>query len=107
MVKHLGITLEAQTDLLDEILRTLAQRGKALEINTSGLRQEGGFTMPDFDTVKRFRELGGELLSIGSDAHTVPHLGIGLETAHQMAKQAGFRYLTYFEGRTPKHLLIP
>ena len=106
-ISHLGITLEAQADLLDEILRTLAQRGKALEINTSGLRQEGGFTMPDFDTVKRFRELGGELLSIGSDAHTVPHLGIGLETAHQVAKQAGFRYLTYFEGRTLKHLPIP
>lgn len=103
-IAHLGITLETQKERIDEILRTLIRRGKALEINTSGLRREDGFPMPDFDTIRRFRELGGELLSIGSDAHMVPHLGIGIETACQMAEQAGFQYLTYFEKRIPKQI---
>lgn len=88
-------------DRIDAVLRTLAQQGLALEINTSGLRQKGcGTTHPDLPIVRRFRELGGERITIGADAHRPQDVGAHLEVAASMAREAGFRYLTmYFGGQ--------
>ncbi len=105
-MSHLGVTIDEQAELIDEILRTLVRRGKALEINTSGLRAKDGFTMPDYSIVCRFHKLGGEFLSIGSDAHCAAHLGVGLQTACEMAEKAGFRFLTYFEKRQAQPLAL-
>ncbi len=65
--------LAAAPELLDPILRALVDSGTALEINTSGLRQAPGETYPSPATVARFRELGGERVTIGSDAHRAEH----------------------------------
>lgn len=88
-------------DQIDAILRTLAETGKALEINTSGVRQRpGGITHPNLPIVRRFRELGGEYITIGADAHRPEDVGADLDTAAAIAGQAGFRYLTmYFGGK--------
>ena len=51
------------------IFSELAKKDKGLEINTSGLRQKYGKTFPDFECVRLFRECGGKIISIGSDAH--------------------------------------
>ena len=67
---HLGVDLSRMDDLIDLTLRTLVQNGKALEINTSGLRGPIGETSPTLKYVKRFRELGGEYVTLGSDAHS-------------------------------------
>lgn len=87
-------------DRLDAVLRELAQRGLALEINTAGLRQPGcGITHPDLTIVRRFRELGGERITIGADAHRPADVGAHMETAAALAQEAGFRYLSmYFAG---------
>ncbi len=82
-------------------LKLLSQKGKALEINTSGLFQNYGKIFPPIEYVKMFREYGGELITFGSDAHCVRHLGFGIEKGIELASQAGFKYGCYYEKRKP------
>lgn len=86
-------------DNLDQLLLTMIKHNKALEINTSGLRQPIGRTMPDEQIVKRYRELGGEYVTIGSDAHNAYDVGEGIEEAMQMLKRCGFDKVTFYVSR--------
>ena len=85
---------------------TLAQKHLGLEINTAGLRREIGQTSPTLEYVKLFRELGGEILTFGSDAHCAQDLGAGLETAIDMAKEAGFSYFAFYKKHEPRMLRL-
>lgn len=101
----LAIDLSRLSGVLDEILGTLAARNKALEINVSGLRGPFGRTMPEADLVRRFLELGGQFITIGSDAHRAEHVGANLTDGIEIARNAGFTHITLFEKREP--ILIP
>ena len=98
--QKINVDMKQYSDIVDSILRSLAENGKALEINTSGLRQPLGVTMPDESTVKRFRELGGEFVTVGSDAHKAEQLGAGIEQGIEIAKRCGFNCISLFKGRT-------
>lgn len=100
------IELSRYADIIDEIFKTLIANGKALEINTSGLRQPIGKTMPTEDFVRRFKELGGEYLTLGSDAHFTEHVGAGIDEGYAIAERCGFEYVTYFENRKPVKVKI-
>lgn len=91
--------------VIDSIFRAVIKREKAVELNGSGLRHSPPFTDPDLMLLRRYRQLGGELLSIGSDAHDTRHLAYGTSRLLRIAKDAGFSYLTYFERHQP--VLIP
>ena len=93
-------------DIIAESFRLLAQNGRGIEINTSGLRQGFGDTFPDYKYVKMFRDLGGELISIGSDSHTVQDIGAGCEAGVRTAFEAGFTRLVYFKERKPHFISI-
>ena len=93
-------------DQIDVILRTLAEKGIALEINTSGMRQSIGKTLPDPPLIRRFRELGGELVTIGSDAHFPKDVGRNIEDGVLTAKQAGFHHVAVFYGGKAEMLRI-
>lgn len=88
-------------DRIDCILRRLAEKGLALEINTSGMRDPKLRMMhPDYPIVRRFRELGGELITVGSDAHKPGDVGAHIADALSMAKKAGFAYTAvYWQGK--------
>ena len=101
-----AVDLERYAPAIDEILRVLAGRGKALELNTSGLRQPYGVTLPQGAVLTRFRELGGQYITIGSDAHYNQDLAAGFAQGFALAKAAGFESYAYFEGREPKTLSI-
>ena len=83
------------------ILTTLVQRGKALEINTSGTRRENGFLMPDTRLVRKFRELGGKHITLGSDTHKPDQIAAGLPEGARQALAAGFTEAVYFRNRQP------
>ena len=100
------IELSRYSDITDEIFKVLIANGKALEINTSGLRQPIGKTMPTADYVQRFRQLGGELLTLGSDAHFTEHVGAGIDSGYEIAQSCGFEYVTYFKDRKPVQVKI-
>ncbi len=83
----------------DELLKTMISHGKALEINTSGLRQAMARTMPDVNIIRRYRELGGRLLTFGSDAHDANDCGKGIREAMETAKECGFDRFAFYVNR--------
>lgn len=83
----------------DELLDAIVKNNKVLEINTSGLRQMMGRAMPDERIIKRYKELGGKNVTIGSDAHSAYDVGGGVREGMLLAKKCGFDRLTFFVGR--------
>ena len=89
-------------DVLEPILKFLAEEGKALEINTNTYRERNGYTpVLDIDILKRFRELGGEAVSLGSDAHEPWRITDNFEKYAQIIANCGFKYTVHFKGRKP------
>ncbi len=93
-------------DIIDTILTCLIQKRKGIEVNTSGYRYGLNSPNPQFDIVKRYRELGGEIITIGSDAHTPKDVGIGLNRGIKLIKEAGFSHITSFNKRVPNSIAI-
>lgn len=102
-IKRLGIECDLSDfdDMIDRILRILAENGKALEINTRCLFDSFHTTQPGFNVIKRFHKLGGEFVSYGSDSHTADMIATHFADAAQLAQAAGFACLTYFKKRSP------
>jgi len=98
--------LGVYSEVIDKIFKALIKREKALEINTSGIFKPIGTTLPDINLIKRFKELGGKYITIGSDAHNCENLGQGIEKGIDIAKICGFKYYTIFENRKPKVIEI-
>lgn len=98
--------MSAHEEMIREIFRTIINNGKGIEINTSGLRQPYGKALPDLRWVKLYRELGGEILSLGSDAHCTADLGKNLADGAEIALEAGFNQLCYFKERKPHFIDI-
>lgn len=96
---HTQVSLSTHKELIAEILRTLAQKGKGLEVNTSGLRVCDDY-LPSMEFVRLFRDLGGEIITVGSDAHIPDHVGMHTGQAiHEIA--AIFGYVCTFARRQP------
>lgn len=91
-------------EIIAESFRILARNGKGIEINTSGIRQGFGDTFPSLKYVRLFKDMGGEILSIGSDAHCVEDIGKNISDALETAKAAGFARLCYFKNRKPNFI---
>ena len=89
-------------DVLDEILRTLVLKGKGLELNTGGFKHGLGHPNPAECVLRRYRELGGEIITIGADAHTPEHVAYDFQKVPELLKEAGFRYYTVFKERKPE-----
>lgn len=98
---HRQIQMSRFDDIIDEIFKLLIQNGKAMEINTSGAFKGRKPVLPEEQYLRRYRELGGELLTMGSDAHQPEAIGCGLEQGMRAAYDAGFRRVAYFENRKP------
>ncbi len=93
------LSYDAHREVLDEILLTLAQKGKGLEMNTSGVDRSVGF-LPTIDFFRRFKELGGEIVTVGSDAHRSERVG---QYCPEAAKMLGeiYGYVCTFQDRKP------
>ena len=91
--------LKDHREIVDEILKILVQKGKGMEINTSGVDRCGDF-LPREEFFRRFKELGGEIVTIGSDAHNTQRVGQYAGQACEMMKDL-FGYVCTFEGRKP------
>ena len=93
--------------LFDEILRFLAENGKAIEINTKTYKTYRMRTPQlDRDIFIRFMELGGEAIVLGSDSHDCEQVGYRFEYYAQFVKSLGFRRLAHFENRKLKMVTI-
>lgn len=93
-------------DPVVQIYRKMKERGIALEVNSSGLRQGAGMTFPDRDLLRLYRECGGEIITVGSDAHNKTDIGSGITQVYEMLAELGFRYIAFFTGGKPEFIKI-
>ena len=101
------ITFSRYQDYFIPILKLLAERGKALEINSKTYQNFDGFTPTlDIEILKEFRRLGGENITLGSDCHEPGKLGFDFDRFAAIIKSCGFNYLTYYKEREPIHYKI-
>ncbi|KKM09370.1 hypothetical protein SY88_19065 [Clostridiales bacterium PH28_bin88] len=96
-----GFSAAVYREAIWEILRRAVGQGIGLEINTSGIRQKLKETLPSAEILRWYRELGGDILTFGSDAHRVRDLGADIPVAHQLAARCGFRQFTTFSRGEP------
>lgn len=93
---------EKYRDIFDEILKTLIEKEKGIEVNTGGLKSGMRDLHPCLDVLKRYRELGGEIVTVGSDAHSPENVAAHFQRASDALTACGFRYYAVFEKRTPE-----
>lgn len=90
-------------DVIDPILDKLIDMEKGLEINTGGLRDGLKEPNPCVDVLKRYHELGGEIITIGSDAHEAKNIGYEFARAKDILLECGFKYYSTFEKRVAEY----
>lgn len=88
-------------NLFEEIFRLLTQNGKGIEINTGSLYRGLSFPHPHTDILKMYKAAGGEIITVGSDAHKPEYIGYGFEKAKDLLLAHGFRYYCTFEKQKP------
>ncbi len=86
-------------DYIDEALKLLIHYGIALEVNTAGYAKRLGQPNPKIDVLRRYKEFGGELITIGSDGHVPNAFAFGFGEVEELLKKVGFRYYAIFKQR--------
>jgi len=99
--------LAARPDLQEPALRAIVDSGTSLEVNSSGLRYPGAETYPSAAVVARYRELGGERVVVGSDAHARGSFAHRLGEAYGHLIEAGFEHLTFRRGAERVQIEVP
>lgn len=102
--EHKSYSYSDYTDLIDQMLRTLIAHGKGIECNTSGYKYGLNQTHPRSEILKRYYELGGELITVGSDAHAPEHVALAFDKAEDLLTGIGFKYYTVFRNQKPEFI---
>ncbi len=101
-----GYCYEKYRDLFDPMIDTLLEKGKGIEINTGSLRKGLSWPHPCLEFLRRYRNRGGEIVTIGSDAHAREDVGAGFRKAGEALADSGFqRYYTFRERKPIAHRL--
>lgn len=93
--------------VIDEIFRTVIAKGKAIELNGSGLKNSPEYTDPALPLIRRYHDLGGRYLTLSTDAHDTKYLGFRMDALEDMARAAGFSALTVFRKHQPELIPLP
>lgn len=96
------IAYEEFNTILDEILLALIKRDKGIEVNTSGIRYGLGTPHPNIDIIRRYKRLGGKIITLGSDAHKAEDLAKDFDVALDMIESAGFKEIAIYHNRIPE-----
>ena len=104
--KNNSYTYQKHSDIFDKILKFLIENNKGIELNTGGFRQGLGEPNPCTDIIKRYKELGGEIITVGSDAHTPEHIAHDFDKAHNILTTCGYKYYCVFHNRTPEYIRL-
>lgn len=99
--EHCLYEFQDYQEIIQQILKKAIDRNIGMEINTSGLRTGLQQPLPSIEIIQLYKELGGEILTIGSDSHTVDDVGSNIADAYALSKQCGFNYIYKFEKRKP------
>jgi histidinol-phosphatase (PHP family) len=93
--------------IIDKILRDIIYGGCGIEINTSGYRYGLGQMHPQEDIIRRYYKMGGEIITVGSDAHHPQELCSDFNAAYTLLREIGYKYINAYEERKARFIKIP
>lgn len=93
--------LEKHYEVIEAILKQVIQDGKGIEVNTSSERYGLEDLMPAYDILKLYHNLGGEVITVGSDAHVAADVGDRIDLSYDVLREIGFKSICTFEKMTP------
>jgi histidinol-phosphatase (PHP family) len=99
-------TYAKHADIFDNILSHLIQEGKGIEVNTGGFRNGLKEPNPCIDIIKRYHDFGGEIITIGSDAHKPEDIASDFDRTCEILKDCGFKYYCIFQARMPEYIRL-
>lgn len=85
--------------LIEKILIKIIEEGKGIELNTSGLRYGLKYFHPKIEILNLYKKLGGEIITIGSDAHHPIYVGFMYKEAEKLLRELGFKYIFVYKER--------
>ncbi len=100
------VDLADYRDMIAECFRNVIAKGKGIELNTSGYRQKYQKPFPDADLLKLYHDMGGKILTLGSDAHKPEDVGGGIMQGAELAKACGFTEICYFLRHQPQWIKL-
>ncbi|SMB83435.1 histidinol-phosphatase (PHP family) [Desulfonispora thiosulfatigenes DSM 11270] len=104
--KNKDLRYEEFQESIDEILKLVIKKDKGIELNTSGIRYNLADMHPQKGILEKYHDLGGKILTLGSDAHNTRDLCAGFKNATQELKNIGFTKVTKFKARKPSFISI-
>lgn len=105
--RSVQLTMERNGDRIDELLRTLIENGRGIELNCADLvpggRENPLLTVfPSIPILRRYKELGGEIVTVGSDAHGAHAAGLGVREGYEILRENGFRFVAAYRKHKPE-----
>jgi len=104
--RNLEYSYSKYSDYIDSILNKLISKNIALEVNTGGFKYNLGEPNPSVDIIRRYKEFGGELITIGSDAHDHSRIGADFDKVYSILSNLGYKYYTIYENRKPRQIKL-
>ena len=94
---QVDMTFDKHMDAVEEVFRIIIPKGIGIECNTN----RGDMPLPDETILRRYREMGGEIITLGSDAHSGEYIGCAIAERQELLRACGFRYFTTFTKGKP------
>lgn len=101
-----GYVYDDHADIIDVILKKTISLGKGIEVNTAGYRKGMGCPNPVPEILSRYHELGGEIITAGSDAHHACDVASNFKEAEALLKEIGFKYICAYKDRKPEFISL-
>ncbi len=97
---------EKYFDIIEDTFKVLIHSGRGIEVNMSGFRYRIDCALPDLPFLKLYKETGGEIITVGTDAHSKHFVGKHLDFGYELLQSAGFKYVTTFRERKPSFVAL-
>ena len=97
---------EDNLDVTEKILKKVISEGKGIEANSAGFRKGLDSPNPCRLILEQYKNLGGEIITIGSDAHVYTDIGANFKETGEILKDAGFKYYCTFKERKPEFRML-
>lgn len=100
------LPLQDVKDLVTDILKLAIKDGKGIEVNTSSFRYGLDDLTPSREIIRLYRELGGEIITVGSDSHAEDHVGCQIRYVYDELKNMGFDGYYIFDKMKPQKVMF-